>query len=165
MLELLRNKIQFDDFKAEYEPHFVEEANNDDAHFVHLVRSENDSDDSELLHYDEKAPSMPLAQSFAYSAESEFKGHLARLHYMTVYYKRQYKTRLEGKYFEGKDRFLTILQGEATLRSGGMQEPGREGEMWWVDITKELSILNTGKSHMIGLVFDLHESDWRKQWT
>ena len=163
MLELIRNKIEFDGFKAEFEDHFVEEANHEESLTVPIIRSLNDDDESEDLHYDEKAPSFPLAQSFAYVAEKELSGYLARLQYLSVYYKRKHTAHYSGKYYEGKDRFMVALQGEATLRSGGMQEPARPGEMWWFDITKEHSILNTGKSHFVGLVFDLHNSDWREQ--
>ena len=165
MLELVRTNIQFDDFKTEFEPHYVEEANQLVDACIHIVRSENDSDESDLLRYDEKAPQFPLAQTFAYTAEQEFKGDLARLYYQIVYYKRKFVTYPQGKYFEGKDRFYTCLQGEATIRVGKLQEPVRAGDMWWLDVTKEQSILNTGKSNLIGLVVDLHESEWRSQWT
>lgn len=67
-----------------------------------------------------------------------------------------------GTYYENKDRFHIVIQGEYVVQVRTDTQKFIQGELWFFDNKQAHSTRNNSNTNRIAMIFDVDGSNWRK---
>lgn len=67
-----------------------------------------------------------------------------------------------GTYYENKDRFHVVIQGEYMVQVGADVQKFKQGELWFFDNKQLHSTRNNSDIDRIAMIFDVTNSNWKE---